>query len=132
MGKNNTSIWAEHIEAIESGYEFMLAYAAQGREQDDVGSGSQIRTYLTKMNTSLESVVSAAHKLAEEKGLNDYRPFLDTMGEDAKKAQAILQLVLARPGISSQLIDNVNASIHIRALLTDLFLIDETLTKTVG
>jgi len=132
MGKTIPPSGPEHIEAIESGYEFMLAYAAQGREQDDVGSGSQIRTYLTKMNTSLESVVSAAHKLAEEKGLNDYRPFLDTMGEDAKKAQAILQLVLARPGISSQLIDNVNASIHIRALLTDLFLIDETLTKTVG
>ncbi len=130
MGDNNTATWVEHIEAIESGYEFMLAYAAQGRENDDTGSGSQIRTYLNKMNTSLEDVVSAAQKLAEEKGLSDYRPFLDTMDEDAKKAQTILQLVLARPSISSQLIDNVNASIHVRALLTDLFLIDETLRKT--
>jgi hypothetical protein len=33
--------------------------------------------------------------------------------------------VLAQPGISSQLVDNLNASIHLRALLTDLFLIDE-------
>jgi len=33
--------------------------------------------------------------------------------------------VLAQPIISSQLIDNLNASIHLRALLTDLFLIDE-------
>jgi hypothetical protein len=33
--------------------------------------------------------------------------------------------VLAQPAISSQLIDNLNASIHLRALLTDLFLIDE-------
>jgi hypothetical protein len=32
-----------------------------------------------------------------------------------------------RPAISSQLIDNLNASIHPRALLTDLFLLDEIL-----
>jgi hypothetical protein len=35
--------------------------------------------------------------------------------------------VLAQPAISSQLIDNLNASIHLRALLTDLFLVDELL-----
>jgi len=34
---------------------------------------------------------------------------------------------LAQQALSSQLIDNLNASIHIRALLTDIFLIDETL-----
>ncbi len=38
-----------------------------------------------------------------------------------------VELVLAQPAISSQLIDNLNASIHLRALLTDLFLIDEIL-----
>ena len=36
-------------------------------------------------------------------------------------------LVLARADISSQLIDNLNASIHLRALLTDLFVVDEVL-----
>jgi hypothetical protein len=36
-------------------------------------------------------------------------------------------LVLSQATISSQLIDNLNASIHLRALLTDLFLIDEIL-----
>jgi hypothetical protein len=40
---------------------------------------------------------------------------------------AALKLVLAQPAISSQLIDNLNASIHLRALLTDLFLLDEIL-----
>ena len=44
---------------------------------------------------------------------------------DARDAQAAVQLVLAQPSISSQLVDNLNASIHLRALLTDLFLIDE-------
>ena len=41
--------------------------------------------------------------------------------------RAALRLVLAQQALSSQLIDNLNASIHIRALLTDIFLIDETL-----
>ena len=36
-------------------------------------------------------------------------------------------IVLSLPGISSQVIDNLNASIHLRALLTDLFLVDEVL-----
>jgi hypothetical protein len=36
-------------------------------------------------------------------------------------------LVLAQPSISSQLIDNLNASIHLRALLADLFLVTEIL-----
>ena len=40
-----------------------------------------------------------------------------------------MQLVLAQPGISSQLVDNLNASIHLRALLTDLFLVDEVLEE---
>jgi len=35
--------------------------------------------------------------------------------------------VLSLPAIGSQVIDNLNASIHLRALLTDLFLIDEVL-----
>ena len=46
---------------------------------------------------------------------------------DAEDSAAAIELVLAQPGISSQLIDNLNASIHLRALLTDLFLLTEIL-----
>ena len=42
-------------------------------------------------------------------------------------ALAAVRLVQAQPSISSQLVDNLNASIHLRALLTDLFLLDEIL-----
>jgi hypothetical protein len=35
--------------------------------------------------------------------------------------------VLSQPALSSQLIDNLNASSHVRALLTDLFLVGEIL-----
>ena len=36
-----------------------------------------------------------------------------------------IELVLAQPAISSQLIDNLNASIHLRATLTNLFLLSD-------
>ena len=44
---------------------------------------------------------------------------------DAEAALAAVRLVSAQEGVSSQLIDNLNANIHLRALLTDLFLVDE-------
>jgi hypothetical protein len=40
-----------------------------------------------------------------------------------------VQLALMQRAIGSQLVDNLNASIHLRALLTDLFLIDEALNS---
>ena len=40
-----------------------------------------------------------------------------------RRLAVAIELVLAQPAISSQLIDNLNASMHLRALLTDLFLI---------
>jgi hypothetical protein len=54
---------------------------------------------------------------------------LDVVAGDAKAALAAVRLVAARPGISSQLIDNLNANIHLRALLTDLFLVDELIDE---
>jgi len=42
-------------------------------------------------------------------------------------AQGAIGMVLDSGAIGSLLIDNLNASIHLRALLTDLFLIDEVL-----
>jgi len=40
-----------------------------------------------------------------------------------------VRLVLAQPSIGSQLVDNLNASSHVRAVLTDLFLLDEALKR---
>ena len=65
--------------------------------------------------------------MADEKGLTDYQDFVDALQADAERAQAGIKLVLAKSTLSSQLIDNLNASIHLRTLLTDLFLIDEAL-----
>lgn len=53
-----------------------------------------------------------------------HQAFLDVLDRDARDSLAAIQMVLAQPEISSQLVDNLNASIHLRALLTDLFLVD--------
>jgi hypothetical protein len=57
----------------------------------------------------------------------DAAAFLDAVVEDAAKAQGAIALVLSRAAIGSLLVDNLNASIHLRALLTDVFLIDQAL-----
>jgi hypothetical protein len=46
---------------------------------------------------------------------------------DVEGAQAAIQLVLAQASIGSGIIDNLNASTHLRAVLTDLFLLDDVL-----
>jgi hypothetical protein len=56
-----------------------------------------------------------------------FEAFVAVLSRDAESSSALVDLVLAQPAISSQLIDNLNASIHLRALLTDLFLITEIL-----
>jgi len=38
-----------------------------------------------------------------------------------------MELAFGHPAISYQLIDNLNASMHLRALLTDVFLLNEVL-----
>jgi hypothetical protein len=124
----------QRIEAIESGYEFMLAYAAQGRETDKgAAAGRNVREYLDKMVAALENLSAVVEACAN--GLDPELPktgaaFFAAVDSDARIALAALRLVLARADISSQLIDNLNASIHLRALLTDLFVVDEVLKTT--
>jgi hypothetical protein len=112
------------IDVIEETYEFMLAYAAQGRVNDQDNSSAGIRSYLQRSNQALD--VIAAAKLPGEAA----QQFLDVMKQDAMKAAAAIRLILAQPTIGSQAIDNLNASIHLRALLTDIFLLDESLKIT--
>ena len=62
---------------------------------------------------------------SKKSNLGASNDFLDAVEEDAKKALGLIRLIMAQPDVSSMLIDNANASIHLRALLTDLFIIDE-------
>jgi len=122
---------ARRCDTIEEAYEFMLAYAAQGIESD-AGSqtGGQLREFLTRAATALTGLGDLYRALIDGGGLapaGPYRAYGAVLDRDARDSLAAVELVLAQPSISSQLIDNLNASIHLRALLTDLFLIDELL-----
>ena len=122
---------------IEECYEFMLAYAAQGlRAEPGGGSGSQVRTLLNRCDEALDGLGNVLAEIVRSDQLRPtekYDAFIAMLKRDASDARAAVGLVLAQPSISSQLVDNLNASIHLRALLTDLFLNDEIVRgETVG
>ena len=120
---------SDRCAAIEECYEFMLAYAGQGLNGDEGShSSGEVRDFLRRAAEALSGLAEAYAAAIKERNFqpaetyNDYMTVLDA---DARASLAAVQLVLAQATISSQLIDNLNASIHLRALLTDLFLIDE-------
>jgi len=117
----------KRCDTIEECYEYMLAYAAQGSPTE----GGQIRSFLTRADEAITALVGYTSTSGDElKGTSPaYAAFLAVAAADARASQAAVQLVLAQTAISSQLIDNLNASIHLRALLTDLFLLDEALKQ---
>jgi len=129
MTENTHIDLSNRIEVIESGYEFMLAYAAQGHESDSTSAATvEVRDYLSKMDLALDGLATVVSSVAVNQHgsqSEEYQAFIDALDADSCKAQGAIRLVLAQQGISSQLIDNLNASIHLRALLTDLFLVDE-------
>ena len=123
--------FSARCDAIEEAYEFMLAYAAQGLPTDGgSASGSQIREFLRKCDAALTGLADALRTCVQRLGVQSpapYDAFIAVVEDDVRGAQAAVQLVLAQPSIGSQLVDNLNASIHLRAVLTDLFLLDEVL-----
>ena len=122
---------ARQIKDIEKAYEFMLAYAAQGLPGDaGSNSGGELRESLTRAAAATRALSKTLSSIVEREELSSastYVAFRDVLEHDARAALAAIELVRAQPSISSQLIDNLNASIHLRALLTDLFLLGELL-----
>lgn len=118
-----------HIEVLEKAYEFFLSYAALGAEQEEASKvGGQLREYLSRTDAALGALANDLGGLVAAEGLEPagaYRDMIDVTSADAARAGAAVRIVLAQATISSQLIDNLNASSHLRALLTDLFLLDD-------
>jgi len=118
-------------ETIEECYEFMLAYAAQGLPSDQGSrAGGQVRDFLNRAVDAMKGLTDDFREAISAEGLEPaakYTAFLAVLERDARDSLTALELVLAQPSISSQLIDNLNASIHLRALLTDMFLLSEIL-----
>jgi hypothetical protein len=119
----------DRCNTIEECYEFMLAYAAQGLAADaGSASGEQLRHLLGRAVEALSGLPAAYESAISQDSLQPaakHRAFLGVLEQDSKYALAAMELVLTQPAISSQLVDNLNASIHLRSLLTDLFLVDE-------
>jgi hypothetical protein len=120
---------SERSDTIEECYEFMLAYAAQGLPSDEGSrSGGQIREYLGRAVKAISGLADSCATAVKQERLDPaekYSAFFAVLQRDAKDSLAAIELVLAQPVIGSPLIDNLNASIHLRALLTDLFLLTE-------
>jgi hypothetical protein len=115
------------MEALEEAYEFFLAYAAQGLSNDQASkSGGQLRDFLSRAVEAVDNIGPCFRELVKEEGLEPvdaWSDFLDVVERDAQASLAALRLVASQPSISSQLVDNMNANVHLRALLTDFFLV---------
>jgi len=113
----------ERCDAIEESYEFMLGYAGKGLPSDE---GSQIRYYLQRAAGAIIGLAKSFSEVVEKQRIEPaekYEAFITVLDRDACDSLAAIELVLAQTAISSQSIDNLNASIHLRALLTDIFLL---------
>ena len=118
---------AAAIDAIESTYELMLAYAAQGRQSEE-GDPLGVRAALQRADAALDVLTAATPGDLGSPGgavAQATADMLAVLWQDVARARAAIRFVLAQRTLGSQIIDNLNASIHIRALLTDIFLLDE-------
>jgi hypothetical protein len=126
----------EQSNTIEECYEFMLAYAAKGIPTDTGGNrSSEIREFLQRAANAIGEIVKSCGSTVREENrpaAETFNAFLAVLDRDARASLAAFELVLAQPSISSQLVDNLNASIHLRALLTDLFLVGEILRSKIA
>lgn len=115
------------INTIEESYEFFLAYAAQGLTTDQgAKAGGQLRDFLGKLEAALDGLADQVEAVVVDvEPESAWMDMVAVVRTDARAASAAVRLVVARPGVSSQLIDNLNANIHLRALLTDLFLVSD-------
>jgi hypothetical protein len=118
---------------VEECYAFMLAYAAQGVSSGDGSrSGGTIREVLQQAVNALSGLADACKAAVTADALESaekYVGFFAVLDRDASDSIRTIELVLAQPAISSQLIDNLNASMHLRAVLTDLFLVSDIVKR---
>ena len=99
------------VDTIESGYEYFLAYAAQGRRSDRDGGAatSEVRNHLEKMIAALDELDSTVRACAAERGAEIQQSgaaFFDAVAADAATAAGAFRITLARSD-SYVMLDNV-------------------------
>lgn len=111
----------ERIEEVEEAYEFMLAYAAQGRAEEGA-EGARIRAFLTRFRDAAQAISGMVDSLPEPAAAAG---FLARFREESRTVDSVLAVVLARADISSEVVDNANGLLALRAYLTSLFFLDK-------
>ena len=120
---NSTEI-RKNIELVEEAYEFMLAYAAQGRADEGAGpDGAHIRTFLTQFSEATDNIINELDNLTEAGGTME--TFIKTAKTDADTVKSVLAIMLQKENVSSEMVDNANGLITVRSYLTALFFIDK-------
>ena len=115
-----------HIERVEEAYEFMLAYAAQGRSDEGGGpDGAHIRTFLAQFDAAVGAILGELDSVPGAKGQT--RAFLDGLRADSAIVASVLRSMLARDQVTSEVVDNANGLISVRSYLTALFFLDKAL-----
>ena len=115
-----------HIERIEEAYEFMLAYAAQGRSDEGAGpDGAHIRTFLSQFDEAAAAIVEELDTVPG--AADEAAAVLAALKADSAIVSSVLRSMLARDNISSEVVDNANGLISVRAYLTGLFFLDKAL-----
>ena len=113
-----------HIEAIEEAYEFLLAYAAQGRAEEGAGpDGAHIRTFLAQFDAAVTAIAQEIDSLPGAGG--EAAAFLRGFEADSRTMTSVLQMMLARNQITSEVVDNANGLISVRSYLTSIFFLDK-------
>lgn len=124
MTLEDAAAYRNAFDVIEEAYEFMLAYAAQGRkrETEEGGGESQIRNYLKRFAGALDSLRDiGGGGLGGPEGEAFTARFLG----DLAVVRSVIGLLLAQPSITSEMVDNTNSLVAIRAFLTDIFFVDQ-------
>jgi len=112
------------IEKIEEAYEFMLAYAAQGRSDEGAGpDGAQIRILISQFSAAVGIIDRAVSIIPPD--LPVAVAFIDQFKSDSATMTSVLAILLNSKNISSEMVDNTNGLISVRAYLTSLFFLDK-------
>ena len=115
----------EKIDAIEEAYEFMLAYAAQGRVEEGAGpEGAHIRNFLNQFVAAADALATDVSTLIQNEG-EAGAALGASFNQDSMTVVSVLRILLARKNISSEMVDNTNGMIAMRSYLTALFFIDK-------
>lgn len=114
------------IEAVEEAYEFMLAYAAQGRSDEGAGpDGAQIREFLRQFEKAVSTIAGMIDSLPGVSG--DAAGFAESLKKDSEIMSSVLKIMLASDNVSSEMVDNANGLISVRSYLTSLFFLDKAI-----